>query len=190
MRGTEQDGAGMKEGDCLFWLREKWAFTGPVDDMSAIWGDIAAGELMFVPIPRNPNGDGRYYLGGQPVGYHLIKGASNPDGVMLLSMCERFKILDPTVIDIDIKQLKEVYLWNQEMLDMNDICQQLAKDNPVVNFSSGCPAALNTAVNNLITGTTGNNPSTWAQLKEKHAESINYYLEELNEAVAGNIELK
>lgn len=46
---------------------------------------------------------------------------------MLLSMCERFKILDPTVIDIDIKQLKEVYLWNQEMLDMNDICQQLAR---------------------------------------------------------------
>lgn len=127
MRGTEQDGAGMKEGDCLFWLREKWAFTGPVDDMSAIWGDIAAGELMFVPIPRNPNGDGKYYLGGQPVGYHIISGAANPDGVVLLSMCERFKILDPTVIDIDIKQLKEVYLWTQEMLDMNDICQQLAR---------------------------------------------------------------
>ena len=190
MRGTEQDGAGMKEGDCLFWLREKWAFTGPVDDMSAIWGDIAAGELMFVPIPRNPNGDGKYYLGGQPVGYHIISGAENPDGVVLLSMCERFKILDPTVIDIDIKQLKEVYLWTQEMLDMNDTCQQLAKDNPVVNFSSGCPAALNTAVNNLITGTTGNNPSTWAQLKEKHADSIAYYLEELNAAVAGDAELK
>ena len=183
MRGTEQDGAGMKEGLCLFWLREKWAFTGPVDDISAVWGDIANNEIMFVPIPRNPNGDGNYYLGGQPVGYHIIYGARNPDGVVLLSMCERFKILDPTVISIDEKQLKEIYLWTDEMLEMNDRCQELAKGYPVVNFSPGCPAQLNSAVNNLITGTTGNNPQTWAQLKEQYMESIEYYLEDLNDWV-------
>ncbi len=183
MRGTETDGAGIKEGLCLFWLREKWAFTGPVDDMSNIWGDIAAGELMFVPIPRNPSGDGNYYLGGQPVGYHIISGAENPEGVVLLSMCERFKILDPTVIDIDIKQLKEIYLWTDEMLEMNDLCQELAKANPVVNFSSGCPANLDSAVNNLVNGTTGNNAQTWAQLKEQYGETIQYYLEELNATV-------
>ncbi len=183
MRGTEQDGAGIKEGLCLFWLREKWAFTGPVDDISAVWGDIANNELMFVPIPRNPNGDGNYYLAGQPVGYHIVQGAENPEGVVLLSMCERFKIIDPTVIDIDVKQLKEIYLWNQDMLDMNDTCQKIAKDFPVVNFSSGCPAQLNTAVNNLVNGTTGTNAKTWAQLKESYVDSVQYYIEELNAAI-------
>lgn len=186
MRGTEQDGAGIKDGLCLFWLREKWAFTGPVDDISAVWGDIANNELMFVPIPRNPNGDGNYYLAGQPVGYHIVQGAENPDGVVLLSMCERFKIVDPTVISIDVKQLKEIYLWNQDMLDMNDICQKIAKDFPVVNFSAGCPAQLSTAVNNLVNGTTGNNAKTWAQLKESYVDSVQYYIDELNAAIEAN----
>ncbi len=188
MRGADYDGIGIKEGLCLFWLREKWAFTGPVDEMSAIWGDISNGELMFVPIPRDANGDGNYYLGGQPVGYHIISGASNPDGVVLLSMCERFKIIDPTVIDIDTRQLKEIYLWTDEMLEMNDICQQLAKDNPIVNFSSGCQQQLATAVNNCIVGTTGSNPTTWAQLKETYTDQIDYYIEELNTMIEENDE--
>ena len=180
LRGADYDGIGMKEGLTLFWLREKWAFTGPVDEMSNIWGDIAAGEVMFAPIPREAEGDGLYYLGGQPVGYHIVMGAQNPDGVVLLSMCERFKIIDPTVIDVDTRQLKEIYLWSDEMLDMNDECQELAKNNPIVNFAPGCPSQLSTAVNNCIIGTTGDNPSTWAQLKETYREQIDYYLEELN----------
>ena len=98
-------------------------------------------------------------------------------------MCERFKIRDPTVISIDEKQLKEIYLGTDEMLEMNDRCQELAKGYPVVNFSPGCPAQLNSAVNTLITGTTGNNPQTWAQLKEQYMESIEYYLEDLNDWV-------
>lgn len=188
MRGTGIDGAGIKEGLTLFWLREKWAFTGPVDDMSQIWGDISQGELMFAPIPKDPSGDGNYYLGGQPVGYHIIKGAQNPDGVVLLSMCERFKIIDPTVIDIDTKQLKEIYLWTDEMLDMNKTCQQIAKDFPIVNFTPGCPTNLANAVNSCINGTSSQNPTTWAQLKESYREQINYYLEELNARVDGAIE--
>ena len=131
---------------------------------------------MFAPIPREAEGDGLYYLGGQPVGYHMVMGAQNPDGVVLLSMCERFKIIDPTVIDVDTRQLKEIYLWSDEMLDMNDECQELAKNNPIVNFAPGCPSQLSTAVNNCIIG----NPSTWAQLKETYREQIDYYLEKLN----------
>lgn len=52
-------------------------------------------EVMIVPVPRDPNGDGQYYIDSIPVGYCLVKGAKNPEGVALLSMCERFKIVDP-----------------------------------------------------------------------------------------------
>ncbi|MBQ8622796.1 MAG: extracellular solute-binding protein [Oscillospiraceae bacterium] len=173
-------GAGIKEGLCLFYLVEKWGFTDTVETINSIWGDIEAGEVMFAPLPRNADGDGTYYLASQPVGYHIITGAENAEAVVLFSMCERFKILDPTVISIDIKQLKETYKWTDEMLEMNDVCYKLAAANPIVNFASGCQPNLSTAVSNCIGGTAGNNPSSWAQLKEQYKETIDYYVEELN----------
>ncbi len=173
-------GGGIKEGQCLFYLVEKWGFTDTVETISGIWGDITAGEVMFCPLPRATDGDGIYYLASQPVGYHIITGAENPEAVVLFSMCERFKILDPTVVSIDRRQLEEVYMWTEEMLAMDTICYELAAANPIVNFSVGCQPNLQSAVDNLIKGTTGGNPSTWAQLKEQYSESIEYYVEELN----------
>ncbi len=56
----------------------------------------------------------------------------------LLAACERFKVLDPTVISIDEKQLKETYLWTKEMLDMWDECYQLANSgNVMVGYGQG-----------------------------------------------------
>ena len=173
-------GAGIKEGLCLFYLVEKWGFTDTVETISGIWGDIEAGEVMFAPLPRAADGDGKYYLASQPVGYHIITGASNPEAVVLFSMCERFKILDPTVVSIDVKQLKEIYMWNDEMMAMNEICYNLAAANPIVNFASGCQPSLSSAVSSCLGGTAGNNPSSWAQLKEQYGEQIEYYVEELN----------
>ncbi len=121
-RNDHQAGAGLKEGLCLFYIATVDEFTGPVEEISAVWGDITENELMFVPLPRYQNGDGNYYLTSIPQGYMIVTGAQNPEGVALLASCERFKIIDPTVISIDRKQLKETYLWTDEMLDMYDHC--------------------------------------------------------------------
>ncbi len=179
-RNNSTVGAGIKEGLCLFYPVEKWGFTDTVENINQVWGDIEAEELMFCPMPRSENGDGNYYLASQPCGYHIISGASNPEGVALYTQCERFKILDPTVIDIDRKQLEEIYMWTDEMLQMLDICYEIANSNSIVNFSSGCQSQLKSAISNCIGGTLGNNPSTWAQLKEQYGEQIEYYIEELN----------
>lgn len=184
-RNGGAEGAGIKEGLCLFWLRGTWTFTGPVDDISAVWGDVEAGELMFAPIPRDPNGDGNYYIDTIPSGYSLVSGASNPEGVALLAACERFKVIDPTVISIDRKQLIEVYKWNQEMLDMWDTCYELANtDNTVIDYEHGIGSKLADAVSNCVNFTLNQEPSTWAQLKEKYAEQIDYYVNELNTDIA------
>ena len=89
-RNESANGGGMKEGLCLFWPVSEWGFTGTVEEVSAVWGDMEAGELMYVPLPRDPNGDGNYYLESYPNGYCIVKNCKNPDGVALLVSCMRF----------------------------------------------------------------------------------------------------
>ncbi len=180
--GTE--GGGMKEGLCLFHMRGTYVFTGPVEDMSNIWGDITAGELMFVPIPRDNNGDGKYYMNCNPSGYALIKGGENHEGVALLASCERFKVIDPTVISIDRRQLEEVYLWTDEMLSMWDTCYELGAHGDATIFSYNFGDKLNGYVSKFYDNAHGSAASTWAQLKEANSEALIYYTEELNTKIA------
>ncbi len=184
-RNDHQAGAGLKEGLCLFYIATVDEFTGPVEEISAVWGDITENELMFVPLPRYQNGDGNYYLTSIPQGYMIVTGAQNPEGVALLASCERFKIIDPTVISIDRKQLKETYLWTDEMLDMYDHCEELAARDPIIILEGDVPQNLNGAINNLGNSITrAAEPTSWAQLKEQNKETIEYYIEELNAMIA------
>ncbi len=184
LRGDGTFGSGLKEGLCLFYIIGTSFFTDTVENISAIWGDVTAGELMFAPLPRDNNGDGNYYMASGPVGYMLVSGGDNHEGAALLAACERFKILDPTVIDIDRKQLEEIYLWNDEMLAMYDEQFVIAARTPVVNYSGNLQDQLNSALATLGDGINRTNePSTWAQLKEQYGETIDYYVEELNDMV-------
>ncbi len=180
--GTE--GGGMKEGLCLFHIRGTYVFTGPVEDMSNIWGDIAGNELMFVPIPRDNNGDGKYYMNCAPNGYALIKGGENHAAAALLAACDRFKVIDPTVISIDRRQLEETYLWTDEMLEMWDTCYEIAAfgDTTIFNYNFG--DKLNGYVSRFKDNGHGSEASTWAQLKEANTEALIYYTEDLNNEIA------
>ncbi len=181
--GTE--GGGMNEGLCLFYLGGTWMFTGTVDTISPVWGDLEDGELMFVPLPRDDDGDGNYYTESIPTGYCIIQGASNPEGVALLSACMRFKVLDPTVVDIDRLQLEETYLWTEEMLDMYDECYALSTASAIiVTYGEGYGDKLYSVVDTLERIAQSSDASTWAQLKESYSEQVEYYVNQLNEQIA------
>ncbi len=186
-RNDHQAGAGVKDGLCLFYIATIDEFTGTVEEISSIWGDVTQNELMFVPLPRYHNGDGNYYLTSIPAGYMLVTGAQNPEGVALLASCERFKIIDPTVIDIDKKQLKETYLWTDEMLDMRDHCYELAQKNVSMYYNGDFIDGLNNAYNSLRDGV-ARSATSWAQLKENNTEAFEYYLEQQNALVDEYIE--
>ena len=180
LRGEE--GTGMKEGLTLFWIRGTWVFTGTVESISNLWGDVSQGEVMFCPMPRDPNGNGLYYTESKPNGYYIVKGCDNPEGVALLASCERFKILDPTVIDIDEKQLKEIYLWTDEMMDMYRHIYDLAEaQETIVIYGEGLGSKLSGVVD-TIEGQAFQSaePTTWAQIKESYTEQLDYYADELN----------
>ncbi len=178
---NEIEGGGMKEGLCLFYIGGSWMFTGTVESISDVWGDVSEGELMFCPLPRDPNGDGTYYTESTPTGYCLVSGASNPEGVALLAACDRFKVLDPTVISIDRRQLEEIYLWTDEMLEMYDTCVDIANSGSViVVYDAGYGSKLDNVVNTLEGNGANQEASTWAQLKEKYTEQLVYYVDALN----------
>ena len=183
--GEEIEGVGIKDGLTLFWLRGTWAFTAPVAEINQVWGDIEAGELMFVPIPRDSEGDGNYYCTTRSNGYCMVKDGPNPEGVALLASCDRFKILDPTVISVDKKQLIEVYKWSEEMLDMYDHTHDLANgEYSVLVYDAGLGTQLDSTVNSCKELGRLQEAQTWASIREGYAERLEYYVNELNEEVA------
>ncbi len=182
--GTDSEGAGIKEGLCLFYIRGPWAFTGPVEEISNVWGDVTEGELMFVPMPRDENGDGKYYMSVKAAGYCIVNGAENAEGVALFASCERFKILDPTVVSIDRRQLEEKYLWTQEMLNMYDTCKAIAQngDTATVYYGNGLGDNLWQTAEALKSSArqNPNNAQSWGQAKESNSDTLQYYVDELN----------
>ncbi len=180
-KGGAQFGAGIADGLCLFYIIETSYFTMTVEEITPLWGDITEGEVMFCPLPRDDDGDGVYYLNSAPEGYMLVTGGSNHAGAALLAACERFKIIDPTVVNIDQKQLKEIYYWTDEMLEMDSICYELASANQIMVLTGDLSDGLETALNSVLTNITRTNePSTWASIKETYRDQIDYYIDELN----------
>ncbi len=186
--GAEVQGTGIKDGLCLFFIVGTWGFTGTVEEISNVWGDVTQNEVMFVPLPRDDAGDGLYYSAIEPAGYMLIEGSKNPEAVALLASCDRFKILDPTVISVDEKQLREKYLWTDEMLDMYDVCEELANaGDAFVDYEAGLGSKLNSCAVEFKRMGRMSTAMTWAQMKEKYNEQVEYYMAALNEEIAAFI---
>ncbi|MCD7847063.1 MAG: ABC transporter substrate-binding protein [Oscillospiraceae bacterium] len=185
-RNDSTTGAGIKEGLCLFYIGGTWMFTDTVETVEAVWGDMSEGELMFVPLPRDDDGNGYYYTESASSGYCIVQGASNPEGVALLASCMRFKVLDPTVVSIDRLQLENTYLWTQDMLEMYDECYALAtsNDNVLVVYGAGYGTKLESVVSTYEGIADSSDAMTWAQIKESYDEQLAYYIDQLNNQVA------
>ena len=177
------EGGGMKEGVTLFAMGPSYI----LDEMTSreqeedIYGDMS--DVMVVPVPRDPNGDGVYYVDSVPKGYCLIREAPHPEAVALLAACERFKIVDPTVVRIDERQKKEKLGWNDEMLSMwHDMYEIAASQNTIVQYSD--LGDVTTYIGNMTGFNQFDNPSTWAELKEANIDALIYSVDELNKELA------
>ena len=187
LRNNATFGSGVKDGLCLFYIIGIDFFTDTVENVSQLWGDIEKQELMFAPLPRDPQGDGVYYLCSTDYkhAYGIVNDCENPEAVALFAACERFKVVDPTVVRIDKKQLQEVYKWTDEMLDMWDTCREIALANQRIDLTGDLPKSLGDVCGDLGNGIIRNsNPSSWAQLKEQNREKFDYSIEELNALIA------
>lgn len=179
------EGGGMKEGKTLFAMGPWYIFDErrSAEEYDQIFGDIRGGELMIVPVPRDPNGDGEYYIDSKIKGYNLILGAPNPEAVGLLAACDRFKTVDPTVVNIDRVQLKEKKGWTDEMLEMWDTMYDIVNShNTLVMFENGLGDAA-PVVDTLFNYTRMGSDASWGKRKEDNGEKLQYYLDELNKQI-------
>ncbi len=186
------EGGGMREGMTLFAMGPSYILDEIIskEEEEMRFGSMDDGEVMVVPLPRDPNGNGEYYIDSMPVGYCLIKGANNPEGVALLASCERFKVVDPTVIRIDERQKMEVLGWSEEMLTMWNHMYDVANSHNTIVQYSGLDK-VSKYYGDMISFNNWKNPSTWAELKEKNRDALDFSLSELNaemEAYASEIE--
>lgn len=175
-------GDGLKEGKLLFSVGGPYFFTGTVEEISAEYADVTENKLMFVPLPRDPSGDGTQWIESDPMGYSIIQNAPNPEGVALLAACDRFKVIDPTVMSIDRLQKVEKYLWTEEMLEMYDRCVAQANSGDVLLAydADGFTGQLGSTIGNIEQNGMQLNTNTWAQVKEAYSDTLQYYLDEMN----------
>ena len=176
--------SGLKDGKLLFFIEAQNFFTAPVAEIENNYGAISEGELMFAPLPRDPNGDGNYYLMSDFDDINgalcIINSAKNPEGAALLASCIRFKRIDPVVQEIDRRQLKEVYLWSDEMLEMKNECQKIADSHYMFSPAGDLNSNLNDALGFADAIPRSASSQTWASLKESNRDRIEYYIDELN----------
>ena len=189
LRDSGTFGAGLNTGKCLFYVIGESFFTAPVEEISAVWGDMEAQEVMFAPLPRDERGDGVYYCASSfddvKGAMAIISGARNPEGAALLAACIRFKVIDPTVINIDKRQLMTTYLWTEEMVEMSEECARIAAANFVIDPTGNLPDNLQNPIRSLMGDgiIRSNDDNSWAQIKERYSEQAQYYIDELNETI-------
>ena len=186
----DQDGGpcGMKEGKLLFYILGESFFQDTVENIEANFGAISEGELMFAPLPRDPLGDGNYYMAStfnDIYGcYVIVNNARNPEGAALLSACIRFKVIDPIVSGIATRQLKETYLWSDDMISMSEECAKIAAAHRVFDLGGNLPENLGNALNGISWAIArSSNPQSWGQLKEQYGDQIEFYIEQLNDMI-------
>lgn len=179
--------SGLKDGKLLFFILAQNFFTSPVAEIENNYGAISEGELMFAPLPRDPNGDGNYYLLSDFDDINgalcIINNAENPEGAALLASCIRFKHIDPVVRDIDKRQLKEVYLWSDDMLEMKEECQRIADGHYMFSLAGDLNQNLNDVLGFANEIPRSASPNTWASLKESNRDRLAYYIDELNSLI-------
>lgn len=168
-------GNGIGSGLTLFYPIGLWAIEDGLDATTA-YGDISAGEVMFVPVPCDPDSD-ITYVPSRIHGYCIVKNASNPEGVAAFLDCARSCEIDEAAHQITIDQLKDDYGWSDEMLEMREKVYELSAANPVFDFEQGVSPDLNSICDTAIRCTMNPQETTpWSTVVQENEKAIDYLL--------------
>lgn len=178
-RGDGKDGEGIGSNLTLFEPIGLYALEAKPSDVK-LFGDIAANEIKFVPMPRMDDSD-KYYSSAKVTGYLMCKKATNPEGFAALMDC--LKITADTTEDIRNEQLKNDLGWTDDMLKMREECYKVTKENPVYDFSYGVSSELRDVMENQVnnaTMITGGNTKTWTACVQEYKTYVNKLIEQAN----------
>lgn len=181
-RGDGTTGEGLGSGLTLFIPVGLWAIEVSPEE-SKVFGDVAAGEIMFCPMPRMDDSD-TYYVSARVEGYFLCKNAPNPEGFAAYMNC--LKVANAEASNITEEQLKNDYKWNDTMLEMRKEIYDLVNTNPVYDFEYGVSAELSTQMDsvNQATMITGGGATTWTATVAEYGKAVDYLIKEANDNIS------
>ncbi|MBE6836684.1 MAG: extracellular solute-binding protein [Ruminococcus sp.] len=170
-------GSGMGSGLTLFYPIGLWALEQP-PSVTEVYGDVSAGEVMFVPVPCSPDSD-EIYIPSRAHGFCLVKGGKNPEGVAAYLDCARYCEIDGATEKITLRQYKDLYGWTDEMLEMRAKVYELAAENPVFDFYTGVSADLTASIDPVIRGSMNvEEQKTWTSIVEANGYVLDYLIDE------------
>ncbi len=167
------------EGKELYFPAGLWKLYSTPDQWEPVFGD--AEDVMFVPMPKDPEADA-YYIPCGLDGYVLCKGGQNPEGVVKFAECKRVTITNERANEIATEQLYDVYGWTDEMVQMKLKLDEMAQANPVYDFytstSADVATILDSSENGIRTATKGE--FQWSETLGTISSAIDAYLAEYN----------
>ena len=182
--GSDANGEGIGSGLTLFYPIGLYAIEcDPADYVR--FGDIANGDVMFVPMPTDPDSD-TYYVSARVHGYCICYGAPNPEGVAAFLDCEKLTTKDESVQQITYDTLKNEYLWTDEMIEMRKTLYKMAEEHPVFDVQDGVSPDLSSVMETVKQATmiSGGGETTWGACREEHEGEVDFYVNEANTSVS------
>lgn len=140
------------------------------------------GEIMFVPMPKDPEAD-NYYLPSGVDAYALCKGAPNPEGAAAFMKCKLIAVGSDETQTIAEKQYREDYGWTDEMIEMWHKTKELTNENPIIDFYAGCSNDIYDMVHNPIKDTSYNGKE-WATTRDEISDAVQTAVDALNEKIS------
>ena len=167
------------EGTTLFYPCGVWALYEA--DLSK-FGE--QGEIMFVPMPKDPKAD-EYYLPSGVDAYALCKSAPNPEGAAAFMKCKLMAVGDEKTQEIAEKQYREDYGWTDEMIDMWHTTKELTNENPVIDFYAGTSSDIYDLVHNPIKDASYNGKE-WSTTRDEISSAVQNEIDALNKEIEEN----
>ncbi|MBR1393853.1 MAG: extracellular solute-binding protein [Ruminococcus sp.] len=180
-RGDGTTGEGLGSYMTLFIPTGLWAIEVP-PEKSAIIGDIEDDEIMFVPMPRDPDGD-KYYMSARVNGFNICTGAPNPEGVAAYLDC--IQVADQKASNIYEEVLRNDYKWNDDMIAMREECYRVCAENPVFDLQNGVSSDLEAVMVNVSQATmiTGGGAMSWTEAVGSYKAKVQFLIDEANNSI-------
>lgn len=160
-------------GETLFYIAPTWALS----DITQ-YGD--AEDVMFVPMPKDPEAE-KHYLPADMNAYAFVKGGPNPEGVAAYLTCLKLAANTQEVRDISIASLK-TQGWTEEMIEMNDKVNELTLANPVFEFYMGMNKDLTDSIDSAIRESI-KSAVQWSTTRETIFQNVQLEVDDFNAAL-------
>ena len=90
--------------------------------------------------------------------------------------------------ELSDNQFRELYKWNDEMMEMKDTIEEMALENPVFEFHQGVSADLATLFKNTICSSTmmqtEDGTKSWTTVVDEQKGTVDWYIADANEELA------